>query len=253
MVLIVGVLVEPRKCKQVLYLIENFFNVIKKEHKLYFFCGKGYKSYYKEILKSKDFFNKIIFYELHTKNLSVSDYNNLLKSSDFWNKINEDYALIIQTDGCLCEKSNFKIKDFIQYDYIGGFAIQNWWRKETKSLDKDLYVNKKLFQCYNGGFSLRNVNSIKKVIEMFPPKKYLKFDNTQDFEHYAEDLYFVVGLLKLGLNVGNDKFATNFCTHTKYINNTFCVHKLYHYNKQDALRFLNYCNTYKKFLKIDKN
>ena len=96
-----------------------------------------------------------------------------------------------------------------------------------------------------------NINSIKKVLTTFPPKKYLKFDQNQDFEHYGEDLYFVVGMLKLGFPVGNDKFATNFCTHTSYINNTFCVHKLNFYNKKDAQRFFNYCEIYKKFLKIE--
>jgi hypothetical protein len=248
---IVGILVEPRKCIQVFYLIENFFNVLKKEHKLYFFCGKGYASYYKNRLKSKDFFNKINFYELDTKNLTVSGYNNLLKSLNFWNKITEDYALVIQTDGCLCKKSNFKLQDFIQYDYIGGYAKQNWWRKETKELDKELNLENNLYQCYNGGFSFRKISSIKKVLTTFPPKKYIFFNKNQAFEHYAEDLYFVVGLLKLELKVGNDKFATNFCTHTSYVNNTFCVHKLNHYNKKDAQRFFNYCGYYKKFLKID--
>lgn len=244
---IVGILIEPRKCKQVFYLILNFFNVLNNKYRLYFFCGKGHSSYYKNNLKSTYFFDKINFHELDTQNLVASEYNNLLKTLNFWNKIKEDYALIIQTDGCLCKKSNFKLQDFIQYDYIGGYAIKNCWTKETKELD----LKKNLFQCYNGGFSFRKINSIKKVLTTFPPKKYLKFDQNQDFEHYGEDLYFVIGMLKLGFTVGNDKFATNFCTHTSYINNTFCVHKLNYYNKKDAQRFFNYCEIYKKFLKIE--
>ena len=45
----------------------------------------------------------------------------------------------------------------------------------------------------------------------------------KDITKYHEDLYFVSGMLKLKYNVGLDKFATNFCTHTHFINKTFCL------------------------------
>ena len=46
---------------------------------------------------------------------------------------------------------------------------------------------------------------------------------------YSEDLYFVYGMLKLEYKVGLNEKATQFCTHTKYFDKTFCVHKLFHY------------------------
>jgi len=49
--------------------------------------------------------------------------------------------------------------------------------------------------------------------------------------------------------VGLDEFSTNFCTHTHYVNDTFCVHKLDNYVQKDELqKFLEYCPEFIHFI-----
>lgn len=238
---LIGILVEPRKVKQIFYNIENFFEILP-DIPLYFFCGKNLKCYFaNKLLKYKNLYIS----ELDVSNLNPISYSDLFKSINFWKQFNAEYALTIQTDGCLCKKSKFIIEDFYKYDYIGGYAYQNWWRKEVGDL-----CSKNVKMCFNGGFSLRNINKCIQVINNFKPLSTNKYYKNIKFYEYAEDLYFVYGMLKLGFKVGDDELATNFCTHTKYINNTFCVHKLYHY-QNNINNFLKYCPEFKKFIKLE--
>jgi len=248
MVNLAGVFVEPRMVEQVYLNIENFFNVLP-ETPLYFFCGKNTKKYHLINLKKYNYNEtKLYIYELEVNNLNFASYSELFKSFYIINKIKEDYILTIQTDGCLCENSQLKIEDFIKYDYIGGYAFQKWWWKETGP--RRLH-NYNAYQCFNGGFSLRNKNAMIQVLKIFKPKVTLSFFTGCEMQHFPEDLYFVVGMLKLKYNVGLDEFATSFCTHTSYLKKTFCVHNLHQYEeKNKVLNFLEYCPEFKNFMKL---
>lgn len=242
-----GVLVEPRKLYAVEKLIKNYIDVLG-EMCLYFFCGKSYYEYYVEYYKNESFI-KII--ALDVDNLKAKDHNDLWKSIDFWKNFTDyEYILTIQTDGCLCKNSKFKLLDFVEYDYVGGYSEYKWWWKETKGLH-----NYEDYQCLNGGFSLRKVSSMIRVLNIFSPLPSDDYNENLSFRAYGEDLYFVVGLLMLNkykmgnYKVGLDKYATNFCTHTHYINETFCVHKLDNYVNGDILnKFLEYCPEFKEFM-----
>ncbi|ADO67296.1 hypothetical protein crov263 [Cafeteria roenbergensis virus] len=239
---LIGILVEPRRIKQIFYNIENFFEILPNTI-LYFYCGKNLKFYFNSLLLK---YKNLRINELNVSNLDSNSYSDLFKSIHFWKQFNAEYALTIQTDGCLCKNSKFKIENFYNYDYVGGYAYQNWWRKEVGNL-----CNTNVTMCFNGGFSLRNIDKCIQVINAYKPLPTKKYYRSIKFEEYAEDLYFVYGMLKLGFKVGDDKFATNFCTHTKYINNTFCVHKLFHYQK-NINNFIKYCPEFIKFIKLDE-
>ena len=245
MVSIAGVFVEPRMVKQVYFNIKNFFSVLPK-YKLYFFCGKGKKDIHLNNFKKYkcDNYNVEIF-ELETNNLTSAKYSDLFKSFYIIDKVSEDYILTIQTDGCLCLKSRYKIEDFLKYDYIGGYMhIKNWWRQLN-----GVKVNEK-FKCFNGGFSLRNKSAMIKVLNEFKPEPTRGYYKGCPINKYSEDVYFTVGMIKLGLKVGNDSFAKNFCSHTNYVRKSFCVHKLYHYSHLQYILFLKYCPEFKKFSKL---
>ena len=243
-----GVLVEPRRLNNIHPLIINFKKVLPNT-KLYFFCGKS----------SFDVFSSMYFNDplvklinLNTDNLTANTHNDLWKTISFWNNFNEDYVLTIQTDGCLCENSTFKITDFLHYDYIGGYSPFKWWWKETGGLhDFNDY------QCFNGGFSLRNVKAMKTVLQSFPPLPTQPFSPDLHFTSYGEDLYFVVGLLTINkqnsnqipFNVALDEYATNFCTHTHFLKKSFCVHKLDSYQNNSVISaFLQYCPEFFSFI-----
>lgn len=244
---IAGVLVEPRNVKQVYLNIENFFSVLP-ELKLYFFCGKNLKQKHLDYLEKNNINHKnLVIIELHTNNLNFITYSSLFKSNYILDYLNEEYMLTIQTDGCLCLKSKFKIGDFLHYDYIGGYCKQKYWWKETNGLH-----NYNAYQCFNGGFSLRNINAMKSVLLNFPPENTVSFFKGCNFEKFPEDLYYTVGMFKLGYNVAIDEFATNFCTHTSYEKDTFCVHKLSSYVPLNIVnKFLLYCEEYKNFINLE--
>lgn len=243
---IVGVLVEPRRMDSVYKLIENFRDVLHGTD-LIFYCGKSNYDHFVEYYKHD---NNIKVKSLSVDNLTAKEHNNLWKDLCFWNDfVNYEYILTIQTDGCLCKDSIFTVDDFMDYDYIGGYSEYKWWWKETKGLH-----NYEDYQCFNGGFSLRKVNSMIDVLKMFSPLPTEDYRPEISFRSYGEDLYFVVGLLLLNkehskcYKVGLDEFAINFCTHTHYKRRTFCVHKLDNYVTENVLDdFLKYCPEFINF------
>jgi hypothetical protein len=186
---------------------------------------------------------------LKVDNFTANEHNDLWKSLEFWQYfIDYSHILTIQTDGCLCKNSKYIIEDFLHYDFIGGYTPNKWWWKETHGLH-----NYSDYQCFNGGFSLRNIKAAIDVITHCPPLPTKDFSEDLSFASYGEDLYFTVGLLKLknlgfNYNIGLDEFATNFCTHTHYVKNTFCVHKLDNYVDNSMLyNFFEYCPDFKLF------
>lgn len=242
--MICGVLVEPRKIDEIYRLIENYECVLGSMT-LYFFCGSSYYNHFVEYYRGKVFIRII---SLDVDNLTAKEHNDLWKSIKFWgNFVDYEYILTIQTDGCLCKNSDFKLQDFTKYDYVGGYSAYKWWWKETQGLHD--YND---YQCFNGGFSLRKVKSMIRVMEVFEPLPTRDYDLGLSFREYGEDLYFVVGLLTLNKYemgcylLGLDEYAVNFCTHTHYVKNTFCVHKYDNY-VEDISQFLRYCPEFKYF------
>jgi hypothetical protein len=246
-----GVLIEPRPLENIYKLIDNFHNVLNNTL-LYFFCGKTYYNHYINYYINNPLVKVI---SLDVDNFTSSEHNDFCKKIEFWNTFSNEYThvLTIQTDGCLCKNSTYKIQDFYEYDYIGGYTPNKWWWKETKGLhDYDDH------QCFNGGFSFRNINAARDVINTYPPLPSREFSIfLKSFRSYGEDLYFVVGLFMLNkthnkkYKIGLDEKATKFCTHTHYLYNTFCIHKYDNYtdNNNDLNNILKYCPEFIHFTK----
>lgn len=245
-----GLLIEPRYLTNTSYLIENFIKVKNKTGnekltKLFFYCGSSKYKFYSNLYKKNSLIEVI---SLGLDNLLVHQHNDLLKSLKIWEYLKSQgfsHVLTIQTDGCLCEQSEFTINNFLKYDYIGGYTPYKWWWKETKGLHD--YND---YQCFNGGFSLRRIDCLINVIKNFGTMASTGYNENLDFRAYGEDLYFVCGMLKLGYNVGKDIYATNFCTHTHWVSKSFCVHKLDNYinNIDDLTKFLEYCPEFVQFI-----
>ena len=239
---LVGILIEPRKLKQVHYIIKNFFEVLP-DVKLYFFCGKNLKQHYEDCFRLHKNLNII---ELGVRNLTYKSYSDLLKSVDFWNQFNTEYALTIQTDGCLCKNSTLQIDRFFEYDFIGGYAAGQWKQLMKPIIDVDNH-----FPCFNGGFSLRNVSKCLSVLTRFPPSA-TSPKTTNDFKKYPEDMYFVYGMLELGFKVAIDRQATTFCMHKHFVKNSFCIHNFFRYSEDNQLdECFHYCPEYKDFINIE--
>ena len=238
---LIGIFIEPRKVTQVYDSIRIFEQVLPHVP-LHFFCGKGLKEYYTDKLAENH--PSLVIHELDTNNLTFETYSDMMKSISFWKQFGSDvtHALTIQTDGCLCIDSPYKIDAFLEYDYVGGYAHQKWWWKETQG-----WHNYNAHQCFNGGFSLRKIKPMIEVLEKYPPQPTRGFSPNQPFQTYGEDLYFVCGLLRLKYCIGMDEFATKFCTHTRYTEPTFCIHRTAGYDDSNLQSCLEYCPDYKVF------
>lgn len=238
-------IVEPRYDPLVLLNIQNI-RALYKEHIL-FYCGKDLKNIFEKKISD----DSVQIIELEVSNFTTETHSDFFKSLNLWNSIQTDYVVTIQTDGCLCKNSKYKIEDFLHYDYVGGYAPQRWWKKELDiaNIDANIYPN----MCFNGGFTLRKVSAMKEAIKHFPPMLTQNFKNYNKqtvMENFQEDVYFVCALHKIGYNIGKDEHSLNFCTHSHFLKQTFCIHKARSYiNKKQLNDLLEYCPEYKEFLK----
>lgn len=95
-------------------------------------------------------------------------YNTMFKSRVFWETVNAKHALVFQTDVHLCEHPGVDLDNFLMYDYVGS---------PFKNVKNGVFMN--------GGLSLRNVEGMKRQIDVCK-------------SHSAEDVFFSKPCNRLG-------------------------------------------------------
>ncbi|MCF7980451.1 MAG: hypothetical protein K9K86_00600 [Pseudomonadales bacterium] len=233
----VAVIADNRRDQVLLHVIRHFRSRLPKyEWAIIFICGIEHAEHYKSTLDGLGITIKptlpCVF--------GLNEYNDLFKSLSFWESIPGDpeFVLVFQMDAFLCQQSPYSIEHFFQYDYVGGYAPQSWWSKELKveGLSPQL-------QCINGGLSLRRLSSMLEVVKNFPPQPTQEYlPGMSDFRCFAEDVYFYIGMTKMGRPVASDNFSRAFCTHSAWTGiRTFGCHKFFHYLSYQSMReFLTY-------------
>jgi hypothetical protein len=188
-------LVEPRRIEYIPELLKQYQDVLGDMNYV-FFCGKSSLQYWKKKLK------KINLYPLPVDNMNSNEYNDFMKRRDLWTYLTGKYVLTIQCDTWINpDKNNHHHLDYfikLNKSYIGGNFLYDWKELKREGINP-------VFKNFNGGLSLRNRLDMIKVIDHFPPQPTLK--NSQKIETDAEDVYFTLGCMKLGLEVGLEVFA----------------------------------------------
>ena len=89
---------------------------------------------------------------------------------------------------------------------------------------------------------------MQQVLEKFPPN--INNDNKKydQIINYHEDIYYSLGMYKLGYKIASDYFGKTFCSHFMFVNNCLCIHNNRKY-KFDRNKILKYCPEYELFLK----
>lgn len=216
------VIVEPRKHKLLKQVIDNFHNIIDKSWDLYVFHGKSYKEFAYDAIKNVKDRNKFLI-ELDTDNLNANEYNKLFKNKSFWNKINAEHILIFQTDSVLCKNSNYKIEDFIKYDYIGCPYNGTFIGKNNK-------VWGETNNFYGiGGLSYRNKSFMIDCINK----------NSNIDSNFPEDVLFSNCVAESENKPESAEILNKFCTQYNYDDKSFGVHKPYYLNNKET--FQEYC------------
>lgn len=218
-------LVEPRKISYIYNLLKKYQDILGKMNYV-FFCGKSNIDYWKINLNNLKY--KVDLYPLPVDNMIPNEYNDFMKRKDLWTYLKGKFVLVIQADTWINPSQNNKknLNYFINLNksYIGGNFYYKWNELHRENIYLDFYN-------FNGGLSLRNRLDMIKVIDTFPPQ--LTINDSKKLETDAEDVYFTIGCIKLGLKVGDNEDCSSFALHETYytenlFDNFFGIHKPSH-------------------------
>lgn len=220
------VIVEPRKHKNLEYVIKNFDSLMDPDWDLYVFHGQSAAEFAAAAVQSIQK-RDVILLPLQTDNLNADQYNELFKRPEFWNQVNAETILVFQTDVVLCSKSLQSIDRFTKYDYIGcsvddkkiGFGA--WW---TKAHENDYFYG-------IGGMSLRKKSFMLQCIR----------DNVGIDKAFPEDVFFSNCVARSPNKPESATVINDFCTQNKYVNNSLGAHRISLLNDDDKKRFIQFC------------
>jgi len=256
-------IVEPRNLPGLASIINQFRETLgeNKKWQYVFYCGKDAKKYWSTTNLHKD----IEVRELDVNNFSHnSKYSDFMKSKKLWESLDGEFVLTIQADCWLINQGKYTIDYFIKKNvsYIAGNMCYEWHELEREHIQ---LTHKNL----NGGLSLRKRADMLKVINTYPPTlTALSNNDSRSVSADAEDVYFAIGCIKLGLSIGDDEDSSHFALHSIYKDEYFGIHQpreafrdklnFHHHQlkyKNPYLKLLNYedpCNKIIKDSFIDK-
>ena len=155
---------------------------------------------------------KVYYVNLEIDNFNRMTYNYLFTTSTLWNTIYSvggKYALLFQTD-CLLLKDN--VDKYLRYDFIGAP-----WNKPMHNLKHG----------FNGGLSLRNVETMIHITSICLPVSYEDKESLQITELANEDVYFAYHMFtnEKSFQLPSYDIAKTFSIETIYYNDPVGLHK----------------------------
>lgn len=205
-----AVIIEPRKHKAMLFVLNNFFENLSDEWSFVIFHGNLNKEYIMDIMDNNlpQYKERIIEYV----NTKVDNFNSGIEYSKFiinpifYDHIPSEMFLIFQTDSMILKENKLLINDFLQYDYVGA----PW------SNSRDVG---------NGGLSLRRKSKMLEII------------NAVEYNNIAEDLYFVYQTM-IPLHKPIFEEAIKFSVESAFSPISFGVHNCWPNLYYDNLNYL---------------
>ena len=215
------VIVEPREHKMLKYVCENFDKNMHKSWDMYVFHGKTHKSHAEEAVANIKGRN-VILSPLDKDNFTADDYNYTLKQLNFWNQVKAENILVFQTDAVLCPASKYKIKDFMQFDYIGCGTYSRAIGKEKANWGSFYGI---------GGLSFRKNSFQKQCI-----RKYSSID-----PKFPEDVFYS-NCVETSIHKPRSAMdLANFCTQDEFVSKSFGAHKTTYMKKGHSEPFYEFC------------
>ena len=153
----VAVIVETREHDALPFVLNNVMSVLPEEYSLQIFHGtSNYEYVYDSVENDMMLLDKEVeFTNLNIDSISADDSSlEIMLTKDFWNKVVGENVLYFECDTMLCPNSEFKIKDFEDFNYIGGY-----WGNELGMM------NQKYNRVMNGGLSFRKKSFMLDIIE----------------------------------------------------------------------------------------
>lgn len=204
------VIVEPRIHSLLIPVIKNFMVLLKnKGWGLMIFHGNKNQSMLIEHLNE---WKNVYYINLKIDDLDRNQYNYLFTTPELWNTIYQvggRHALLFQTD-CLLLKDN--LDEYIKYDFIGAP-----WKKPMHNLKYG----------FNGGFSLRNVETMIRIVSNCLPVSYEDKDTEKITGIANEDIYFAYHISNNEgfFDIPSIEIAKSFSIETMYHDGPVGLHK----------------------------
>lgn len=242
-----AVIIEPRQHEMLEPVIRNVMRSLMHDHgnfkvqtwNLHVFCGDKNHEYIKELFPD---------WQFKITNLGVSDldknaYSELLKSKEFWDKIDQENVLIFQTDSFTL--NGFDINNYTDFSFIG--SPYNWdpeWKAYGERRDK--LTPPECVSNINGGFSFRKKSSMLDCIENVSTEDIIKWredhgSHTTYFKipnpwmsELPEDVYFHNALSMLKYKLPTHEECANFCHQHSYNEETEKCRAIHGYDKYCA-------------------
>lgn len=181
----------------------------------------------------------------------IKSYNRLMLSQELYARYsNYDYMLLCQAD-VFVFRDEFDFWCNKGYDYIGGPWIaskRTWWNITVFNI-KNFFKKKKkscrhFFKVGNGGFSLRRVATMERIVNEQRADIDHILENPNMHKHHIEDIYFsLVAPKKLPeMKIPDYKEALDFCfdrrPHIAYkLNNNRLPFACHGFNKSNVKLF----------------
>ncbi len=212
-------IVEPRKIPGLANIINKFREKIGQDWVCVFYCGKHLKPYWET---STSLHKEVDVREMEVTNFDHhSNYSDFMKSKKLWDSLEGEFVLTIQADCWIMNEGKYTIEYFMQKNvsYIGGNMCYGWYELERDNIHLN-HTN------LNGGLSLRKRLDMLKVIDAYPPSQSAWSNlESKGLSEDAEDVYFAVGCIRLGLKIGDDEDSAHFSLHSIYKEDFFGIHQ----------------------------
>jgi len=222
------VIVEPREHKMLKYVCMNFDKNMPKDWKMYVFHGKSSGSHAKDAVSEING-REVILLPLESDNLTAGQYNELFKDLNFWNKVEAENILVFQTDAVLCPASQYKIHDFMKYDYIGCGSYNGAIGNSRQVWGKNDSANNSFYGV--GGLSFRKNSFQKKCIRDYPGVH----------ASYPEDVFYSNCVEKSPNKPKEAVDLANFCTQDSFERKSFGAHKTWYMRDGHSEPFYKFC------------
>lgn len=222
------VIVEPREHEYLQYVCENFDKNMCKSWELYVFHGKSAGAY-AQMATSGIKGRRVHLIPLETDNLDAMGYNVLFKSLDFWNQVKAENILVFQTDAVLCPASEYKIRDFMQYDYIGCGSYAGAIGNKKEVWAREFSKGNSFYGI--GGLSFRKNSFQKQCIRKYP----------NIATDYPEDVFYSNCVEDSPNKPKSAEVLANFCTQDSFSKRSFGAHSTWYMKEEDKIPFYNFC------------
>ena len=214
-----AIIVEPRRHAALRFVLNNSLECLPDNWNIILFHGNRNAEYSTTIADELNGIYKsnnkvrLSLIHLNMENLNMRTYSELLAHRHIiYDHINTEYFLVFQTDSMIFKKNVYLLDDIINgnYDYIGA----PWLNTDYKpNLERD-YIG-------NGGFSLRKKITMIEIIEKHKYNEH----NSDNFDDWAEDLYFTKKYPDIKVCKPSYEIAKKFSVESVFTELTFGCHK----------------------------